>query len=341
MKYLNNNKIFVFYLLTTLIFWGCKDKEKEIASIPVKEIHLENFEDEIFSLNDKNFAEQNKILSQKYFPFYQYFVKNIIYFGREMDSTYQLVLDFVNDKDIRYTYNETKKIFTPEERKKIETAIYQLHQHIHYYFPQKKLPERYLTFISGFNYQIVYPENTNIIGIALDMYLGSNHQVYQWLQWPQYRVKQLQKEFIPVDIAKAWLFTEYPYGKYNNLLEHAMYYGKIIYALKQLLPQTHDTLIFSYSQKQLQYCKKYEKNLWAYFLEENKWYDNSPKIISQFLNDGPFTAAISKECPPRIAMYLAYKIVDSYMTKKKDITLDQLLREENVQKILQESKYKP
>jgi hypothetical protein len=81
--------------------------------------------------------------------------------------------------------------------------------------------------------------------------------------------------------------------------------------------QTHDTLIFSYSQKQLQYCKKYEKNLWAYFLEENKWYDNSPKVLSQFLNDGPFTAAISKECPPRIAMYLAYKIVDSYMTKKR------------------------
>jgi hypothetical protein len=73
MKYLNNNKIFVFSLLTTLIFWGCKDKEKEIASIPVKEIHLENFEEEIFSLNDKNFAEQNKILPKKYSPFYQYF----------------------------------------------------------------------------------------------------------------------------------------------------------------------------------------------------------------------------------------------------------------------------
>ena len=70
-------------------------------------------------------------------------------------------------------------------------------------------------------------------------------------------------------------------------------------------------------------------------------YDNSPKVLSQFLNDGPFTAAISKECPPRIAMYLAYKIVDSYVTKKKDVTLDQLLREENAQKILQESKYKP
>jgi len=40
-------------------------------------------------------------------------------------------------------------------------------------------------------------------------------------------------------------------------------------------------------------------------------------------------------------MYLAYKIVNSYMNKKKNITLDQLLREENAQKILQESKYKP
>lgn len=323
-----------------LFILSCTNEEKSIESIRVEEIKIERFEDDIFSVQKNTLKEKDSLLSKKYFPFYQYYLKEIIYFRKEMDSAHALLLEFVNDKDIRYTYNETKKLFTEKELQGLEKEIYKLHQHIRYYFPDKQLPKRYLTFISGFNYQIVYPERTDIIGISLDMYLGSKHPVYQWLQWPQYRVKQLQKEYIPVDIARAWLFTHFPTGKYNHLLEYMMYYGKIIYALKKLLPNAHDTLVFAYSQKQLAYCRKFEKNLWTFFLEENKLYDNSPKIISMYLNDGPFTAAISKECPPRIGMFIGYKIVESFM-KKNDLNLPQLFAETNAQKILQLSKYKP
>lgn len=323
-----------------VMMYSCKDKEEEIAEVPVENVFLEPFEDEVFSVQEKNFRQQDSILAKKYFPFYSYFIKDIVYYRREEDSTHRLLLEFVNDKDLRFVYSEVKKIFTEKERKKIEEDIYRLHQHIRYYFPNRPLPKRYLSFISGFNYQIVYPEGTDVIGVSLDMYLGSKHKVYEWLQWPRYRVRQLQKEFIVVDIAKAWLFSQYPYGKYNNLLERSMYYGKILYVVKQLLPKIHDTLLFSYTGKQLAYCKKYEKNLWSYFLEDNRWYDNSPKSLSMYLNDGPFTSAISKECPPRIAMYLAFRIVESFM-KNNEWSLEQLLQEENAQKILQQSRYKP
>ncbi|GAB4200443.1 MAG: hypothetical protein Fur0023_03820 [Bacteroidia bacterium] len=341
MKYICKNKIVATSAaVLVLLLFACKDIEKEIAAISVEKIKIEKFDDDIFSVNQDNLKQKDSLFAKKYFPFYQYFISNIIYTGQQPDTSKNLLLTFVTDKDIIYTYKETKKVFTENEIKKLESDIYKLHQHLRYYFPDKPLPKRYLLFISGFNYQIVYPENSDIIGISADMYLGSKHQVYEWLQWPQYRVKQLQKEFIPADIAKAWLFTHYPYGKYNNLLENMMYYGKIIYALKKLLPDMHDTLILSYSQKQLEYCKKYEKNLWAYFTEDNRLYDNSPKTISVYLNDGPFTSAISKECPPRIAMYVAYRIVDSYM-RQNEVTLPQLMEENDAQKILRQSKYKP
>ena len=342
MKIILHNKIYFFLFVLAISFLSaCKNIEDDISSIPIKEIQIEAFEDEVFSITPQNFAKMDSLLSKKYFPFYQYFISNIVYSGTLADTSKNLLLQFINDKDIRYTYDETKKVFTKNVREHLEKKLYKLHQHIQYYFPHEKIPERYLTFISGFNYQIVYPENSSTIGISIDMYLGNKHQIYEWLQWPRYRVNQLQKEFIICDIAKAWLLTHYPYGKYNNLLENMMYYGKIIYALKKLLPDEPDTLIFSYSKKQMEYCKKYEKNLWAYFLEDNKLYDNSPKTLSAYLNDGPFTAAISKECPPRIAMYIAYKIVDNYMKKNPSITLLELMKESNAQKILQLSKYKP
>lgn len=343
MNFIVNSKIFfipIHLLIILLFLTSCGNREKEIEKLNVEKISIENFDEDIFSLTEKKLKEKDSLFAIKYFPFYQYYLKEIIYFRQEMDSAHRLILDFVNDKDIKYTYLETKKVFTPQVKQWLEDEIIKLHQHIKYYFPEHTLPRRYLFFISGFNFQIVYPENSDIIGIAKDMYLGSKHPVYQWLQWPQYRVKQLQKEYIPVDIAKAWLFNNFPAEKYNNLLEYMIYYGKIIYALKQLTPHLHDTLIFSYSTKQLNYCKKYEKNLWAYFLEENKLYDNAPKTLSAYLNDGPFTAAISKECPPRIGMFVGYKIVESFM-KKNDLNLQQLFRETNAQKILQLSKYKP
>lgn len=341
MKYIFKNKIVsVFILGIIFLFFSCKDKEKEIASVPVEKIKIERFDDDVFSINESNFNQKDSLFAKKYFPFYQYFISHVVYIGRPTDTSRNLLLTFVTDKDILYAYKEAKKVFTESEVRRLEDAIYKLHQHIRYYFPDKPLPKRYLLFISGFNYQIVYPENSDVMGISTDMYLGSKHIVYEWLQWPKYRVRQLQKEFIPADIAKAWLFTHYPYGKYNNLLEHMMYYGKIIYVLKKILPDVHDTLIFSYSKKQLDYCKKYEKNLWGYFTEENRLYDNSPKSISVYLNDGPFTSAISKECPPRIAMYIAYRILESYM-RRNDISLSQLMEENDAQKILQQSRYKP
>lgn len=336
----NNKRQFIFFYSVVLLLLSCNNDEKKIREIKISAVHIEAFEKDIFSMNTSNFNEKNILFSKKYFPFYQYYIKNIIYLGNPTDTSQNLLLNFISDKDMLYAYHETEKIFSDDVRKNIESHIFDLHQHIAYYFPEKKLPQRYFSIISGFNYQIVYPEKTNDIGISLEMYLGSKHPVYQWLQWPQYRVRQLQKEYILPDIAKAWLFTQYPYDNFNNLLEHMIYYGKVIYALKKLLPQTHDSLIFSYTKQQLDYCKKYEKNLWSFFIEEKKLYDNSPKTISAFLNDGPFTAAISKECPPRIGMYIGFKIVESYMNKNK-ISLSELMNDMDAQKILQRSKYKP
>ncbi len=351
MKYIYQNKQIFFKILKTikitrcivvcLLLYACQNVEKEILSIKIDNIKIEEFEIDLFSINQNNLKHKDSIFSKKYYPFYQYFIQDIIYYKQPVDSSKKLLLEFVNDKDIQYTYQESKRIFTENIRTQLKKDIYKLHQHLVYYFPNYPIPKRYLTFIGGFNYQILYPEKSNIIGIGIDMYFGRHHEVYKWLQWPQYRVNQLQKEYIIADIAKAWLFNYFPPGKYNNLLENMMYYGKIIYVLKKLLPDTHDSLIFMYSKKQLDYCRKYEKNLWGYFVEENKLYDNSPKTLSVFLNDGPFTATISKECPPRIAMYIAYKIVNKYMGNNSSITLEQLLNNQNAQEILSKSQYKP
>jgi hypothetical protein len=91
----------------------------------------------------------------------------------------------------------------------------------------------------------------------------------------------------------------------------------------------------------MQYCNAYEKNLWGFFAKDNKLYDNDMKLVSEFTSDGPFTRAISKDCPPRIAMWIGLKIVKAYMDHNKDVTFNDLMKEKDAQKILSKSKYKP
>jgi hypothetical protein len=81
--------------------------------------------------------------------------------------------------------------------------------------------------------------------------------------------------------------------------------------------------------------------LWGYFAENNRLYESDLSIVRELTTEGPFTAAISKECPPRIAMWVGWQIVRSYMKKNPEVSLESLMRDQDAQKILTKSRYRP
>ena len=127
----------------------------------------------------------------------------------------------------------------------------------------------------------------------------------------------------------------------NTLINHTIFYGKIYYSVNALLPEINDTTLMCYSTAQIKYCKEYEKKLWGYFAEKNRLYENNMKTIQELTADGPFTGAIHKDCPPRIAMWVGLQIVRSYMMNNPKATLADLMNEKDAQKILSKSKYRP
>jgi hypothetical protein len=174
------------------------------------------------------------------------------------------------------------------------------------------------------------------------MYLGDTAKFYQMLRYPQYQTRKMNKEHLMPDIARGWLLTEFDNTMpENTLLHHTIFWGKIYYAVNALLPRTADSLVIGYSSKQIELCRKYEKQYWGYFAEKNRLYENSLTIIRELTSEGPFTAAISRECPPRIAMWIGWQIVRSYMKKNEKVTLSELMTDMDAQKILNKSKYRP
>ena len=230
--------------------------------------------------------------------------------------------------------------FPPDEMQKLEDGLTRSFRYFKYHFPKAEMPKQFVSFISGFNYNVTTTDSC--LGISLDLYMGADNKYYQMLQWPRYKVRTMSKEYIVSDALRGWIIHCFDKNEaQSNLLSHMIFYGKIYYALDAVLPEAEDSVKIGYTAKQMEYCMQYKKNLWAHFSEKDRLFKNDLKELAPYVSEGPFTSAIGKQCPPRIAMYMGWQIVRAYMDKNTGVTLQQLMDEKDTQKILSRSKFKP
>jgi hypothetical protein len=316
-----------------------KLKDVDISGVKITLVKLLRMDEDVFLTKPDAFKQEAQKMKVKYGNFYNSFIFDVINHGEEHDSVYKALGLFVQDKDMKEVFSQSRKVFRDNEIESIENQLTDGLKHLKYHLPQTVLPKQYVSFISGFNYNITTMDST--LGIGLDMYLGSDNKYYQMLQYPKYKVRCMNTNYVVSDAIKGWLIHCYDKNEQlNNLLNHMIFYGKLYYALDAALPDVEDSIKIQYNTVQMKYCKSYQKNLWAYFTEQNRLYNNDLKELAPLISDGPFTSAISKECPPRIAMYVGWQVVRAYMNKNADVTVEKLMNTD-AQTILSKSKYKP
>ena len=333
----------MLFFLTVIFLTGCKHSQTDIdtSAVDYKTIAIKRLDSDVFLMTKENVTKKNSELQKKYGLFYNRYMASILNNGGKLDSVYtNNILRFTNDKDMKSAYADIKKTFSDNDVELLAENLTEATKRFKVFFPKRKLPQQFVTYMSGFNYNVVYVDST--LAIGLDMYLGSNNVFYQMLQLPKFKTLTMTKEHILPDAVRGWVITEFDNTEQESkLLHHLIFYGKIFYTTKGLLPQVNDSLVFGYTTKQMAYCTSYEKDLWSFFAKDDKLYANDLKIVAEYTNDGPFTGSISKECPPRIAMWIGYNIVKSYMEHNEKVTLEDLMTEKDFQKILSKSKYRP
>ena len=334
---------FLFIIPLLLIAGGCSRDTRQIDISAVKAPPLEvlRLEEDLFAINAENLNDRTKQNLEKYGPFYEHYIMSFLNRGGTRDSLYRSsVLSFVGDRDVREAYGCIKAAYPDSRLQEMMPGINDCVKRFKVCFPSKKLPARLLTCSTGWNYAFAYMDSALVIG--LDMYLGDTSRFYKMLRYPYYQVRKMNAVNILPDLARGWLLTEFDNTDAQNiLLNHTIFYGKLFYAVESLLPGLDDSLIIGYTSKQMDYCKTYEKNLWGYFAEKNRLYENSLDNVRELTSEGPFTGAIHKDCPPRIAMWVGWQIVRSYMDRNKNVTLEELMNEKDAAKILNKSKYRP
>jgi hypothetical protein len=329
-------------LFLVVFFTSCNQnrlKDVDVSAVQFAPIKILRLDQDVFSIKPDSFETASKQMKIKYGSFYNSFIFNVINHGEEHDSVYKALSYFVKDRDMKDVFTQTQKTFTNQEISDIENQLTDGFKHLKYHLPQVALPKQYVSFISGFNCSVSTIDST--LGISLEAYLGSQNKFYQMLQLPKYKTRCMNKNYVVSDAVRGWLIHCYDKNEQlNNLLNHMIFYGKLYYALDAALPNMEDSIKIQYSGVQMQYCKTFKKNLWAYFTEKNRLYNTDLKELAPFVSDGPFTSEISKDCPPRIAAYVGWQVVRSYMDKNPKVTVEQLMNTD-AQLILSKSKYKP
>lgn len=324
----------LFFILIT----GCSSNKWDIDISGVQiEQEFSRFDKDLFSLSYDSIWDYVPIFEQKYGAFYDLYNQAIINIGstNQMDYNDKLYY-FITDPYIAETQAAVNRLFVNELFK---DKIYNAFRRYHYYFPNKSIPNIY-THNSGFNQSLVV--DSGFVSISLDKYLGSSSKYYKMLQTPLYLRYNMHPAKIPVDVMYSWGLTEFIYNSKNDILSSQMiYYGKMHVFIDAMLPNTADTIKWGFTEQKMNWCKKNERLMWMYLIENKLLFNSSFKEIKRFIDDGPFTTPFSKESPARTGQWLGYQIVKSYLKNNPKVSLQELMQIDDYQKILNDSKYKP
>jgi len=321
-----------------ILIYGCSGNkwDVDISNIKIDQ-DFKRFDLELFSINQDKVWDYVPQFESEYGNFFDLYNKAIINIGgtNQMDYDEKLVY-FLTDPYISEAFIAAQTIF---QNINIDKDIHDAFCRYNYYFPEKGIPDIY-THVSGFNQSIVV--DSAFISISLDKYLGKDSKFYKMLRSPVYLRNNMYPSKIPADVIYSWGITEFPYNnETDNLLSEMIYYGKMHVFMDAMLPQTTDSVKWGYSAKKMEWCKKNERQMWLYLVENKLLFNSSVKEIKRFINDGPFTTPFSKLSPPRTGRWLGYQIVNAYLKRNPEITLPQLMEIDDYQKILNESKYRP
>lgn len=332
---------FIFFLLIVPATISCKRNHYKVntSGINVK-IEIKRLEKDLFTLNPDEIPAKVPALKQKYKGFLQLF-SYVINTGDINETSFgDFLVRFCTDKQNNEVFALTIKQYP--DVKNIETELQEAFRHYLYYFPEKKVPGLF-TCITGFNNSIITGDS--VLAFSLDRYLGADCEYYPGLEIYKYIAARMTPENIVPDCMYGWGASEWDFAslKYpaDNVLAEIIHNGKLKYFEKCMLPETADELIFGFTPGQMKFCRNNENQMWQYLIENDLLFNSDQFTIRKLTGEAPFTSYFTNESPGKAAIWLGFRIVESYMMKNPEVKIGDLMVDIDIQEILGKAKYSP
>lgn len=329
-----------WYVIILLGFFSCTgDVKEDIPDVSHIEVDYQvvRFEQEMLQSTVGELVE-------KYPAFANDFFKYVIPVYREKDYE-QAYANIKSAPEFKYLIDTMEIVF--DDFANINDQFKDAFKFVKYYFPEIDVPDVY-TFVSGFAHQqflFSIDSNQHGIGIGLDMFLGSEFNYGSIAPenpaFSDYLARTFNKDHIVRKSIHSLLDDYIPNPKQLRMIDQMIYNGKNLYLLNKMLPLVSDTIIMEYSKKQWDWAKENEIEMWAFFLKENLFYETNTQKINKYINPSPHSPGMPPSAPGRTANFIGWKIVDAYMRRFPETSVQELVEMENAQELLQKSRYKP
>ena len=328
------------YIACLVLLCGCdKGRTYFPKEMEPQQIEIVRFDNALLNVHEAMVEQDIRVLYETYPVFMPLWVEDILGIPSE-DTAYleQQLPAFLNDTlyGFKATNQREREVFA--DISDLQKAINKAFTRIVYLYPETEIPTLYL-FVSGFQTPIYFGDE--LIGIGGDMYLGSDYEYYNRVVY-EYQKQTMRKECIPVDVISAYLFRTLPYtSTKSRLLDQMLYRGKIMYLTAQIFDNLPGYEIMGWTKAQWDWCIQNERAIWHLVMDKRDLFKTESLVLTNYLNDGPFTSEISQDSPGRLGIWLGWRIAQSYMEHNENVTLQQLMAEPDAQKILEDSYYKP
>ena len=331
---------FLFLLITV---FSCSTEENNPLEIDVSSVDIDvvlyRLEHQLDEVDTSMVQEKNQQLIGDLGYFYEQYTKQALRMGSPYDPAivYRLK-EFLSFKDYQDLNDDLIKEFKDfkEYSSKIENGL----KHIKYYYKDAITPK--LVTCNSFFSNGIMPTDS-VLGIGLEMYLGPDNEFVKSLpkkQFPDYFKKRMNADFLVADAVQGWYKANFEVEqKGQDFLARILYEGKLMYALDAFLPKEKAEIKMRYSAKQLKWCETNEVNIWKEIVKQDLLHTHDALSIDKFVSPAPFTSGLPKDSSPRVGVWLGWQIVKDYMKKNPKVTLVDLMKETNNQKIL--SAYDP
>jgi gliding motility-associated lipoprotein GldB len=318
---------------TIVLLFSCKKKAcelpEEIARIPVN-VEIERLERPFFAASSKQeiaqFLNEHPLFAERFIQRKGYPSDSVL-----INSMYALA----TNPELKALANEADQTFgdMAREKQQLETAF----KSIKYYYPEFKEPQ-VKTFVSGLSQDLLVSDSLLVFGI--DFFIGKDASFRP--DTYDYILKRYERANM---VPAAMLLLSNRYNKTNfldrNLLAEMINTGKAYYFVKAIMPCAPDSTIIGYSGQQLADVNHNEGRIWAHFVEKSLLFEKSPFVVNKYIGERPNTPEVDPTSPGRLGTWVGWQIVRKYMDRNPKVTLQELMADDDYQKIFNESKYKP
>ena len=337
-----------FLICTTLLLTSCENDPLKSLDVSEEKIAFKSsrFDQKLFNVDFSNALAARQQLYQEYGEFLCDYMEVILGAARcKPDSAFLALRPFVKDPYIIALQKEINKVHSNQEIAQYDEGFADALKHWRHYFPDSLVPN-IIYMNSGLNFS-VYCTDENI-AVGLDFFLGANDSITKLLPvnlFPNYFKEDMDPRFVVINSVKDFCWHQCNKNGGNlpdsDLLEIIIQQGKVMYLLDALVPQAQDSTKMNWRKDQLEWAQQNEFNVWKKMAKQDVLFSKDGVQNLKWIDFAPFTnvEAVPQDSPPQLGIWLGWNIVRAYMKQHKEVTLSDLIKDKDAQKIL--AAYKP